>query len=67
MHFARYLAYSGCNNIKRYFIGNVYKIYSEKLRFIGDHPRENCEASFDIVTPTNAEYVLMRSLIERIY
>ncbi len=48
--FARYLARSGCNNIKRYFIGNVYQI---NLKEIIDHPKERIEASFDIVTSSH--------------
>ena len=43
-------------NLKRYYIGNIYKLYSENLRFIGNHPRENIEASYDIITSSNAKY-----------
>lgn len=50
--FARYLARSGCNNLKRYYIGNVYQI---NLKEIIDHPKERIEASFDIVTSSHAD------------
>jgi serine/threonine protein kinase len=50
--FARYLARSGCTNIKRYHIG---KVFSEKLTSNSLHPREHMEASFDIITSTNTD------------
>jgi eukaryotic translation initiation factor 2-alpha kinase 4 len=52
--FARYLARSGCSNIKRYYIG---KAFSEKLKLTSLHPREHVEASFDIVTSTHSDYL----------
>ena len=51
MPFARYIARSGCTNIKRYYIGTVY---SEKSKLTSLHPREHTEASFDIVTSSKA-------------
>ena len=50
--FARYLARSGCYNLKRYFIGNVYQ---KNLMEGVDHPKERIEASFDIVTSNHAD------------
>ncbi len=52
--FARYLARSGCTNIKRYYIG---KAFSEKLKLTSLHPREHIEASYDIVTSDHADYL----------
>ena len=52
--FARYLARSGCTNIKRYYIG---KVFSEKLKLTSLHPREHIEASYDIVTSTHGDFL----------
>ena len=46
--FARYLARSGCTNIKRYYIGEVYQVLYERIK--GLHPKAHMAASFDIVT-----------------
>jgi translation initiation factor 2-alpha kinase 4 len=52
--FARYLARSGCTNIKRYYIG---KAFSEKLKLTSLHPREHTEASYDIVTSSQGDFL----------
>lgn len=53
--FARYLARTGCTNIRRYHIGPVYQVMIEKLKLTSLHPKEHVEASFDIVTPSHAD------------
>lgn len=49
---AKCLARNGQTNIKRYHIG---KVFSEKMKLSGQHPREYYEASFDIISSISSE------------
>lgn len=46
--FARHIAMSGVNMIRRYCVGRIYR--EEKV--FNFHPKQNYECAFDIITPT---------------
>ncbi len=54
MPFARWVARSECKNARRYCIN---KVFAEKVKNISYHPREHIEASFDIITSSNTDFL----------
>ncbi|XP_037943852.1 eIF-2-alpha kinase GCN2-like [Teleopsis dalmanni] len=61
--FARHIAMSGVNMIRRYCVDRVYR--EEKV--FNFHPKQNYECAFDIITPNTNSYLVDAELLTVAY